>query len=116
MGCILYELCAGITPFHSSDLAKLVGKVRYDSIPPIPESHVGVGAECRDFIMRLLEKDPLRRLKWQEVLAHPFVAGHIAELPPEQSGAPSCFSPFTDPMSDSQELAKEIQRQEKAKR
>ncbi len=30
VGCILYELCVGITPFHSSDLAKLIGKVRYD--------------------------------------------------------------------------------------
>ncbi len=28
VGCILYELCVGATPFHSGDLAKLISNVR----------------------------------------------------------------------------------------
>ncbi len=90
VGCILYELCTGQTPFATNDLTALISKVRscesptcsyflnnfylfkvrYDCIS-WPQD---MGEECKSFLQGLLEKDCKKRMSWQQVLKHPFVA------------------------------------------
>lgn len=106
VGCILYELRVGHPPFQTNSLIKLISKVRYDSVI-FPDF---IGAECKSFVRGLLEKDARKRLNWPEILEHPF----IKELMVEKTKG-SFKSSLTEPMSESQELAKEIQRREKAK-
>lgn len=55
----------------------------------------------------LLHKDPSLRLTWPEILVQPFVAGHILILQ-EQS---TIDSPFTIPLTQSQMVAKQLQKQ-----
>lgn len=91
VGCILYELCVGAAPFATSDLTKLISKVRYDSIR-WPGS---MGGECRSFLQGLLEKDFRRRMKWPEVITHPFVADYFRKNPPEPVMKTPIFPSFS---------------------
>ncbi len=94
-----------------------------------------MSSECRDFLQMLLEKDPRRRADWAAVTSHPFVEEHFRTNPPERvynclnflsnlcvenncalQPNSSCTSPLTDPLTESRELAKEMQRQDKAAR
>ena len=68
--------------------------------------------EMMSFLQGLLEKDCKRRLGWAGILGHPFVAGAVSTG--EDTGALDLKS-LTEALSESQEIAKEIQRQDKAK-
>lgn len=109
VGCILYELLVGAPPFSTNNLFQLIKKVRYDSIRwPGEETMSPV---CSSFLQGLLEKDSRRRLVWPELLRHPFVSEHFERNPPP----PQTRFGLTGTLSESQELAKEIQRQDKSK-
>uniref|UniRef100_A0A8C3F5L4 non-specific serine/threonine protein kinase n=1 Tax=Chrysemys picta bellii TaxID=8478 RepID=A0A8C3F5L4_CHRPI len=44
----------------------------YPSVPQLP-SRPRLSQECRDLLQRLLERDPLQRISFEEFFAHPFV-------------------------------------------
>jgi len=60
----------------------------------------------------LLEKDSKHRLSWPALLHHPFISADIAKRIDLKSNVPN---DLTSVLSESKELAKEIQRQDKAK-
>ena len=103
-GAIIYELAVGHPPFPTNSLFQLIKKIRYEQVlwpeflPP----------DLKSFLQGLLEKDCKRRFKWKELLAHPFVKDLIVI---QEMGATS----LTEALTASQELAKEIQRQDKSK-
>eukprot|EP00898_Chlorokybus_atmophyticus_P000048 jgi/Chlat1/1043/Chrsp110S01535 len=83
LGCVLYECVAGHPPFVSTSLSELVQKILHDAPPPLPADVLG--PEMTNLVFRLLEKDPLQRLNWEQLLAHhawhePFVS---VVLPPQ---------------------------------
>jgi len=62
-------------------------------------------------LLGLLEKDPKRRIGWQQILRHPFLKERLEkriDKGPKRAD-------LTSSLTESQELAKEIQRQDKAK-
>lgn len=61
------------------------------------------------FFQGLLQKDPGERLKWNEILEHPFVKGHILISDTNLS------MPLTGTMTASTIQAKEQQRKEHTK-
>ncbi|XP_065580595.1 serine/threonine-protein kinase cst-1-like [Artemia franciscana] len=105
VGCILYELLVGAPPFCTGSLVQLVRKIRHEAViwPP------GISGICLNFLQGLLEKDSRKRFSWQDLLVHPFVTGHILILSCDKN-LPG--NPLTNPLTPSQELAKEIQRQD----
>lgn len=111
VGCILYELLVGFPPFSTKNIIQLINKVRYDAIQW--PSHIS--DVCLDFLQGVLDKDSRRRLSWPKLLKHPFVAEYFDRYPPESSALPKDAISLTQPLSESEELAKEIQRQSKAK-
>ena len=79
VGVIAYILMCGYPPFNGptneavSD-AILRGAYQFDA-----NDWAGTSKECRDFVRRLLERDPLRRLTAEEALRHPWMAGRAPE-------------------------------------
>lgn len=100
LGCIIYETMAGQPPFCTTSFLRLVKLIQNENVrwPSF------LSADCVSFLQGLLEKDPINRLQWSAILKHPFVCGHITIL-----DEPAARSPFTNPLSTSQCLAKERQ-------
>ena len=109
LGCILYELSVGEPPFSTKSIFNLINKVRYDAIV-MPQD---MSNTLRGFLQGLLEKDFKKRSKWPALLKHPFVHDHFVKNPPTNLN--EIPDSLTEPLSESQEFAKEIQRQDKAK-
>lgn len=88
LGCVLYELRVGRPPFVSSSLQELVQLIIHEPFPlPEPGTPNAFSIEFHSLLTGLLEKDPLRRLQWAEVLSHPFWAAaktpDVLQLPPQ---------------------------------
>ncbi|KAB0400844.1 hypothetical protein E2I00_008192, partial [Balaenoptera physalus] len=63
VGVILYEALFGQPPFASKSFSELEEKIRSNRVIE----------ECRDLLQRLLERDPSRRISFQDFFAHPWV-------------------------------------------
>lgn len=68
LGCVIYECAAGRPPFVDASFQRLVAMILDDEPAPLPDI---VPPEMCDLVARLLEKDPARRIGWEEVAAHP---------------------------------------------
>ena len=107
-GGILYEAAFGHPPFPTNSLFKLIQKIRYEQVswPCDPQIKPEVA-----LLQGLLEKDPKRRFNWIEILNHDYLKDNVK--------IQECLKmnmEFTSQLTESQELAKEIQRQDKAKK
>ncbi len=69
LGCILYELLTGRTPFHATTIPDLIGQVV--STPPQPPRQLRrqVPKDLEAIALRCLEKDPRRRYRSALALA-----------------------------------------------
>lgn len=104
-GSILYEAAFGTPPFATNNLFELIKKIRYESISwPLQRP-------CSAFLQGLLEKNPKRRMNWDDILQQDY----ICQDPRIQQCQKAALE-FTKNLTESQELAKEIQRQDKAKK
>ncbi|XP_043932238.1 serine/threonine-protein kinase ULK3-like [Protopterus annectens] len=72
IGVILYEALFGRPPFASKSFTELEEKIRSSKPIEIP-SGARVSRECRDLLLRLLERDPSKRILFEEFFTHPFV-------------------------------------------
>ncbi|XP_063620184.1 serine/threonine-protein kinase fused [Cydia splendana] len=102
LGCIVYELMAGQPPFCTMSILQLVRMIRHKPV----QWPSFISKDARSFLQGLLHKDPMKRMTWPDILAHPFVVGHILILPEDVQSE----SPFTQPLSHSQQEAKRLQR------
>ncbi|KAM6149802.1 serine/threonine-protein kinase ULK3 [Erethizon dorsatum] len=72
VGVILYEALFGQPPFASRSFLELEEKIRSNRVielPPRPP----LSRDCRDLLCRLLERDPTRRISFQDFFSHPWV-------------------------------------------
>ncbi|MCI4378989.1 hypothetical protein PGIGA_G00222530 [Pangasianodon gigas] len=72
VGVILYEALFGRAPFASRSYAELEEKIRSDKPIELPAG-ARVSRDCRDLLLRLLERDPDSRISFDEFFLHPFV-------------------------------------------
>uniref|UniRef100_A0AAY4DK02 Serine/threonine-protein kinase ULK3 n=1 Tax=Denticeps clupeoides TaxID=299321 RepID=A0AAY4DK02_9TELE len=72
VGVILYEALFGRAPFASRSYAELEEKIRSNKPIELPAG-ARVSRNCRDLLLRLLERDPEVRLTFQHFFSHPFV-------------------------------------------
>uniref|UniRef100_A0A3P8XTI5 Serine/threonine-protein kinase ULK3 n=1 Tax=Esox lucius TaxID=8010 RepID=A0A3P8XTI5_ESOLU len=72
VGVILYETLFGRTPFASRSYAELEEKIRSDKPIELPAG-ARVSRNCRDLLLRLLERDPDTRITFTQFFSHPWV-------------------------------------------
>lgn len=68
LGCLLFQMASGKRPFTGP---KLRDQILNQEAPKIDS----VSEELNDFIKRLLDKNPNKRMFWPEILAHAWVKG-----------------------------------------
>ncbi|XP_035381015.1 serine/threonine-protein kinase ULK3 isoform X2 [Electrophorus electricus] len=72
VGVILYEALFGRAPFASRSYTELEEKIRSDRAIELPPG-ARVSRDCRDLLLRLLDRDPDSRISFDEFFLHPFV-------------------------------------------
>ncbi|CAD2217431.1 serine/threonine-protein kinase [Angomonas deanei] len=72
-GILLYRMLCGRTPFGGRSMKEVFDNILYSDLR-FPSS-VQLSPEAKDLISRLLIKEPNRRIKGNEVKAHPFWNG-----------------------------------------
>ncbi|XP_062926531.1 serine/threonine-protein kinase ULK3 [Mobula hypostoma] len=72
VGVILYEALFGQPPFASKSFTELESKIRSNKAVELPPG-ARVSPDCRDLLLRLLERDPEQRMMFEEFFTHPFV-------------------------------------------
>uniref|UniRef100_A0A8D0ST31 Serine/threonine-protein kinase ULK3 n=1 Tax=Sus scrofa TaxID=9823 RepID=A0A8D0ST31_PIG len=72
VGVILYEALFGQPPFASRSFSELEEKIRSNRVIELPLRPL-LSQDCRDLLQRLLERDPNRRISFQDFFAHPWV-------------------------------------------
>ncbi|KAG4065174.1 hypothetical protein HA402_007571 [Bradysia odoriphaga] len=103
LGCIIYETLAGEPPFCTTSLRTLYLLIQNENIKwPSFLTEMGFS-----FLKGLLQKEPSLRMTWNQILDHPFVKGKITILEEDVAD-----SPFTHPLTNSQNLEKERQKKQ----
>lgn len=73
LGCIIYELLMGTPPFSTTSILSLIKMIQRDQI----QWPLFLSDNCISFLKGLLQKDPTKRMNWDEILSHPLIKGHI---------------------------------------
>jgi serine/threonine protein kinase len=73
LGCVIYEMLVGVSPFYNSNLKRMYRAILNDEVR-FPAS---MSPNAKDLITRLLSKDPAKRLgagpdDGKEIQSHPF--------------------------------------------
>lgn len=102
LGCIIYEMLMGTPPFSTNSILHLIRLITYEQIQ-WPTFH---SENCISFLKGLLQKNPSKRITWDEILNHPFVKGHIILSNISSSMA------LTKPMTPNTLCLKEQQRKD----
>jgi serine/threonine-protein kinase ULK4 len=68
LGCLLFELATGKPPFSTNSLKDLITMILESDFPRVE----CFTREFNDLLFKLLEKDPIKRINWEELKSHPF--------------------------------------------
>ncbi|KAG9405806.1 Serine threonine kinase [Aphanomyces cochlioides] len=71
LGCVLYELRAGVQPFANRGFLDLRNRIQTTELE-LPPKNVEMSDNFCHLLRRLMEKDPAKRIAWDELLNHPF--------------------------------------------
>ena len=71
IGIIFYEMLIGKTPFQAKNIYELIRKIENDKIK-IP-SKFNLSQSCKDLLISLLQKNPDKRIEWDEFFNHPLL-------------------------------------------
>ena len=72
VGVILYECLFGKAPYSSSTMEELIQKIKNGTDIQIPHNS-SISVNCRDLLTRCLQRDPDKRIEFEEFFKHPFV-------------------------------------------
>lgn len=73
IGVITYILLSGYPPFNADTEMQLFNKIRTCDFEFIEEDWKDISSDAKSFIMKLLQPDPVKRLKPLDALKHPWI-------------------------------------------
>ncbi|KAI1885690.1 hypothetical protein AGOR_G00206410 [Albula goreensis] len=82
LGCILYEMFTGKPPFFTDSFTDLIQLILHEDLPSPRQKGPTASKPTFEFeslLDGLLQKDPNKRLNWDQLLAHPFWRGAFSE-------------------------------------
>ena len=71
VGIIFYEMLVGSTPFKSKNIYELIRKIENENV--IVPSKFKLSISCKHLLFSLLEKDPIKRISWEDFLIIQFL-------------------------------------------
>mmetsp|Transcript_16369 Transcript_16369/g.27024 ORF Transcript_16369/g.27024 Transcript_16369/m.27024 type:complete len:714 (-) Transcript_16369:135-2276(-) len=74
IGVITFVLLSGSLPFYDKDEIKLMDKIVEAPVEFKQSRWKGVSEKAKDFVTKMLAKDPKKRLNISEAMAHPWLA------------------------------------------
>ena len=69
-GTIIYQMLAAKPPFNGLNHIELLKNIESTKTLKFPS---GLSAECKDLLLRLLKRNPSKRISWNEFFAHPWL-------------------------------------------
>jgi serine/threonine protein kinase len=94
LGCVMYAMCTGRSPFRSTSLVAAIKRVCHDTPRPIEEINPGLPAWLIQFVNQLLNKGPDQRPQSSAEIAK-FLEQHLANLQqPEHVSKPVVPQPI----------------------
>ncbi|PIK58728.1 putative serine/threonine-protein kinase ULK3, partial [Apostichopus japonicus] len=81
-GVIMYECLFGEAPYASRTYAELAEKISSQKPIEIPTA-IAISDNCRDLLVRLLQRDPNDRIDFEAFFSHPFI--DLEHMPSEES-------------------------------
>ena len=99
LGCVLYKLCTGATPFAADDAMAMLLALATETPKPVREVNPDVPAELSDLVMRLLAKNPAERPQTagEVIQAIQTLEGRAAGFVPAVGAQPAGTSPAARP-------------------
>ncbi|XP_038990796.1 serine/threonine-protein kinase ATG1c-like [Hibiscus syriacus] len=74
VGAILFQLVTGKTPFTGSNQIQLLQNIMKSTELLFPLENNYLTPDCRDLCLRLLRRNPVERLTFEEFFNHPFLS------------------------------------------
>ena len=71
IGIIFFEMLTGNTPFKAKNIYELIRVIENDVVE-IPTKFI-LSKECRKLLLSLLEKNPEKRISWEDFFCHPLI-------------------------------------------
>lgn len=85
LGVVLFILLSGQPPFWHEDNFELFEKIKSCDYSFKGSVWKNVSAEAKDFISKLLTKDPRMRLTGEQIMKHPWITGKATLVEPDAS-------------------------------
>lgn len=80
LGCLMYKMATGATPFLSSTVEELKEKILSTNPQPISEC----SPEFNELVLSCLNKNPYKRPTWDEIVKHPFWQDTLKHRPDQE--------------------------------
>lgn len=89
VGAVLYEMVTGRPPFRAQNHIELLKKIQENNdkihFPDERHSEIVIGSDLKDLIRKLLKKNPVERLPFEDFFNHPAV---VLQQQPQQQPQP----------------------------
>ncbi|RDX80548.1 Serine/threonine-protein kinase ATG1c, partial [Mucuna pruriens] len=74
VGAILFQLVTGRTPFTGNNQIQLLQNIMKSTELQFPPDNPSLSSECKDLCQKLLRRNPVERLTFEEFFNHPFLS------------------------------------------
>ncbi|XP_039028704.1 serine/threonine-protein kinase ATG1c-like isoform X2 [Hibiscus syriacus] len=86
VGAILFQLVTGKTPFTGNNQIQLLQNIMKSTELFFPVENNYLTADCKDLCVRLLRRNPVERLTFEEFFNHPFLSRGQSNEPLRRQG------------------------------
>ncbi|KAJ4978043.1 hypothetical protein NE237_008823 [Protea cynaroides] len=99
VGAILFQLVTGRTPFTGNNQMQLLQNIVKSTEVRFPQDTKDLSSDCIDLCRKLLRRNPVERLTFEELFNHPFLLLNGSEDSPRSTTASKTLDSF--PLAES---------------